>query len=89
MSIELKINLAKEKVGLEILGKDTGRVDFLEAKYYHDISTVLITALDRLLKRNKLDLKVIKGYKIQGDLGKDSTSYKIAAAFILALQVNC
>jgi hypothetical protein len=49
---------------------------------------VLITALDKLLKRNKLDAKVLKSYKILGNLGENSTSYKIAAIFVKGLRVK-
>ena len=64
-----------------------GGVDSVTAKYYHDLSEVLINSLDKLLKRNKLDLKVIKSHKIQGNLGTDSTSHKIATAFVAGLQI--
>lgn len=75
---------------------------------YKELLTGLITSLDKLLKRNKVDpirllgnnrvsnsiktksngagFKAIKIYKIQGDLGDNSTSYKIASAFIGALK---
>ena len=82
----LQINLDQSDVTLELL-KNKRTLDFETAKYYHDLSDVLISALDKLLKRNKLDLKALKSYEIQGDLGTDSTSYKIASAFIRGLQI--
>lgn len=84
--MELLLILDNEKLILEIRQK--GRIiDLQEAKYYHDLSTVLISAIDKLLKRNRLDLKAIKSYKICGNLGKDATSYKIAAAIIEGLKI--
>ena len=63
-------------------------VDFETAKYYHDLSDVLISTLDKLLKRNKIDTTALKSFKINGNLGKDSTSYKITGAFLAALKTR-
>ncbi|MEK7154458.1 MAG: hypothetical protein AAB792_02795 [Patescibacteria group bacterium] len=54
--------------------------------YYHDVSEKLITSLDKLLKRNNIDTTALKSFKIRGNTGKNSTSYKIAAAFIGGLK---
>ena len=54
---------------------------------YRELLTGLISCLDKLLKRNKLDLKAIKGYKMLGNLGTDSSSYKITSALIGGLQI--
>ena len=54
---------------------------------YKELLTGLINSLDNLLKRNKVDITTIKTYKILGNLGTDSTSYKIASAFIVGLQM--
>lgn len=55
---------------------------------YGELLTGLISALDKILKRNKLDVKTLKSYKIISNLGKNSTSYKIAAAFIEGLKTK-
>lgn len=62
-------------------------VDFETAKYYHDISDVLISSLDKLLLRANIDIKSLKGYKIEGDMGASSTSYKIVSAFVEGLKI--
>ena len=85
MSLILK--LRDQLVTLQIREK-TRVIDFVESKYYHDLDKVCITALDKLLKRNRISVKALKTYKIQGDFGPDSTSYKIAKAFIQGLKVN-
>jgi hypothetical protein len=56
--------------------------------YYHDISEKLITSLDKLLKRNNIDTTALNSFKIRGNTGKNSTSYKIAAAFIEGLRAG-
>ncbi len=60
-------------------------VDSETASYYHDLSEKLITSLDKLLKRNNIDTTALNSFKIQGNTSKNSTSYKIAAAFIEGL----
>jgi tRNA A37 threonylcarbamoyladenosine modification protein TsaB len=83
----LAIELSQDTITLEL--SDKGRaVDIETAKYYHDIDDVLITSIDRLLKRNKIDIKSLKSYRILGNLGSDSTSYKIAQAFVEGLKVR-
>ena len=63
-------------------------VDSEAFSYYHDINGKLITTLDKLLKRNNIDTTAFNSCKIQGNIGKNSTSYKIAAAFIEGLKVG-
>ncbi len=86
MKIMLVINLYSDNIKLEI--KQNNRVlDFVSTKYYHDLSDVLITGLDSLLKRNNIDATAIKSFKIKENIGKDSTSYKIASAFVEGLKI--
>ena len=63
-----------------------GGVDLQTAKYYHDLSEVLITTLDTLFKRTRIDTTALKSFKIKGNLGKDATSYKITQAFVEGLK---
>jgi len=55
---------------------------------YGELLTALISTLDKLLKRNRLDVEALKSYKIIDNLGKNSTSYKIAGAFIEGLKTK-
>ena len=85
--MKLVITLNQNELRLEIRQK--GRViDFETASYYHDLSDVLITILDKLLKRNSIDTTALNSFKIQGNTGENGTSYKIAAAFIEGLKVG-
>ena len=77
----LQINLSQSDITLKLL-KNKRTIDMESLKYYHDLSNVLITGLDKLLRRNNIDIKLLKSYKILSNLGRDSTSYKIASAFI-------
>ena len=56
---------------------------------YKELLTGLITSIDKLLKRTRIDATALKSFKIKGNLGQDSTSYKIAQAFIEGLKVSC
>ncbi len=85
--MRLLITLNQNGLRLEISQK--GRlIDFETASYYHDLSDVLITLLDKLLKRNNIDATVLNSFKIQGNAGDNSTSYKMVAAFIEGLKVK-
>lgn len=82
----LQINLGQAEVTLKLL-KNRQVLDFETAKYYHDLSDVLITTLDKLLRRNNIDIKSLKSYKIFSNLGQNSTSHKIASAFTGGLKI--
>jgi hypothetical protein len=85
--MKLVINLNQNEFRLEIRQK--GRVlDSETFSYYYDISEKLITSLDKLLKRNNIDATALNLFKIRGNTGKNSTSYKIAAAFVEGLRVR-
>ena len=82
----LEILLIESQAVLKLI-KNKRVIDFETAKYYHDLSDVLISCLDKLLIRTSIDIKSLKGYKIQGNLGTDNTSYKIASAFVEGLKI--
>ncbi len=65
-----------------------GGVDSETALYYHDLSDVLISSLDKLLKRNNIDTIALNSFKIQGNTSKNNTSRKIAVAFIGGLKTG-
>lgn len=83
----LIVKITKDEVALNLIQKGQ-MLDLKQTKYYHDLSEVLITALDRLARRTKISPTALKTFELHSDLGSDSTSYKIAAAFIEALKVN-
>lgn len=83
LSVFIEQNLIKMSLA------EKGKVlDSETFSYYHDISEKLITSLDKLLKRNNIDTTALNSFKIQGNTGKNSTSYKIAATFIEGLRAG-
>lgn len=85
--MDLVVILNSDTLWLKLL-KNRQVIDIEAVKYYHNLSDMLISMLDKLLKRNMLDPEDVKGYKILGNLGADSTSHKIASAFVEALKSN-
>ena len=79
--LTLRLNLNQSDFELKLL-KNGRVIDFEKAKYYYVISDLLLSQLDRPLKKNRVDIKALKSYKILSGLGQDSTSYKIASAFV-------
>lgn len=62
------------------------RVDSESFTYYHDLDEKLINGVDKLLKRNSVDITVVKTYKIVENTGENSTSAKIAQAVVEGLK---
>ena len=85
--MKLVITLNQSELKLEIRQKSRV-IDSETLLYYHDLSEKLITSLDKLLKRNNIDTTALNSFKIRGNTGKNSTSYKIAAAFIEGLRAG-
>lgn len=85
--MKLAITLDQSGLRLELV-KNGKVIDSETALYYHNLSDVLITLLDKLLKRNNIDATVLNSCKIQGNAGDNSTSYKMVAAFIEGLKVK-
>ena len=83
----LLTKIGPDKVALKLL-KNRRIIDIEETKYYHDLTEVLISILDKILKRNKIDTTALNLFKIQEKTGKNSTSYKIVAAFIEGLKTK-
>ncbi len=85
----MKLVITLNQSGLRLEIRQKGRViDSETFSYYHDISEKLITSLDKLLKRNNIDATALNLFKIRGNTGKNSTSYKIAAAFVEGLRIR-
>ena len=85
MTLRVKIDKSEITLGLVTKRKIIDSETFL---YYHDLSDLLISKLDKLLQRNSIDASAIKSFKIQENIGENSTSYKIVAAFIEGLKAK-
>jgi hypothetical protein len=83
--MNLLINLKPNSASLEI--SQNGRMlDSETFSYYHDLDDKLISYIDKLLKRNSIDITVVKAYKIVEGMGENSTSAKIAQAVVEGLK---
>lgn len=85
MDIEIRLNLNMVELKLTH-GKRI--IDSLGFFYYHDLDQKLITYIDRLLKRSRVDLNSIKHCRILESIGKNATSYKITKAFVEGLMIG-
>ncbi len=91
--MELRIKLEKTTGILEIWEdrEETSRlVDKLGFDYERDLSSRLIDSLDKLLKKNTLDLASIFSYTLElgALISQDSTACKIGEAFIEGLKTS-
>jgi hypothetical protein len=84
--MELIVFLQPDEVELK-LENIGAAIDAESFSYYHDLDQKLITHIDKLVKRNKIDISAVGSYKIQGNLGENSTSMRIAEAVIEGLKV--
>ena len=81
------IEINEDKVRL-VLNNSNKELDSVGFRYKRDLDQKLITWLDKILKRNKIDASSIKSYKIAGNLGKESTIHKITEAFVEGLKIE-
>lgn len=86
-SLTLVISLGTSRITLK-LASDRQIIDLEVFSYYHDLDVKLINHLDRLLKRNKIDIHSVKSYKILSDQGEKTTSHKIVEAVVCGLKVT-
>lgn len=86
METDLTTELSEGEFKLS-LTQNSKVIDFEGSEYYHDLSDKLITCLDKLIKKNKIDIRSIKTHRIQGNLGLETTSHKIAETFVEALKL--
>lgn len=81
----LEITLGQDRAMLKLI--KSGRVlDSEMFSYYHDLDDKLITCLDKLLRKHKIDITAIKDYKITGEASKNGTSGKIAQTVVEGLK---
>ena len=59
-------------------------VDALDFSFHSNLDDLLISSVDKILKRNRIDALSLKTIKIEGDVDKNSSAYKIALTFVQA-----
>lgn len=87
--MNLTINF-KEKRGEGELKIMDGKkcIDTLTFNFEANLDSVLISAVDKILKRNKISSLSLKTIRVAEDAGKSSSAYKIAQTFIEALKTQ-
>jgi hypothetical protein len=86
--MELIINFKdREKVELQL---KQGRVltDTLTFDFEANLDSVLISAVDKICKRNRIEALSLKTVKVAGKVDKGSSAYKIAQTFIEAIKAS-
>jgi len=84
--MDLIINF-KDRVKVELQLK-RGRVltDTLTFEFEANLDSVLISAVDKIIKRNRIESLSLKTVKVSGNVEKSSSAYKIARTFIEAIK---
>jgi hypothetical protein len=63
-------------------------IDTLTFEFEANLDSVLIAAVDKILKRNRIDTSSLKTIKVSGNVEKSSSAYKIAQTFIEAIKAS-
>ena len=86
--MELIINF-KDRGKVELRLKHGGVcIDSLTFEFESNLDSVLISAVDKILKRNRIDTSSLKTIKVAGNIEKSSSAYKIAQTFIEAIKAS-
>lgn len=56
-------------------------IDILTFNFEANFDSVLISAVDKILKRNRIETLSLKTIKIEGNVDKNSSAHKIALTF--------
>ena len=63
-------------------------IDSLTFDFEANLDSVLISAVDKILKRNRIETLSLKTVKVLGNVEKSSSAYKIAQTFIEAVKAS-
>ncbi len=63
-------------------------IDTLTFNFDANLDSVLISAVDKIIKRNKIDTLSLKTIKAAGKVDKFSSAYKIVQTFIEAIKAS-
>ena len=87
--MNLIINFTKNRGEVELKLKENGKlIDTLTFDFEANLDLVLISAVDKILKRNKIDTSSLKTVSVSGNIEKGSSAYKIAQTFIEAVKAS-
>ncbi len=87
--MNLLINFTKKRGEGELELRDGKRlIDTLTFEFESNLDMVLIAAVDKILKRNRIDTSSLKTVRVSGKVEKGSSAYKIAQTFMEAIKAS-
>jgi len=85
--MNLIINFTEKRGEVELeLREGKKLIDTLTFGFEANLDSVLISAVDKILKRNRIDTSSLKTVKVGGNVEKGSSAYKITQTFIEAIK---
>ena len=87
--MNLTINFTENRGEVELkLLKGKKLIDALDFSFKGNLDDMLISSVDKILKKNRIETLSLKTIKIEGDVDKNSSAYKIAQTFIEAVKAS-
>ena len=86
----MELVLYFKKIGeIEIRLTKAGKlIDALDFSFHGNLDDLLISSVDKVFKRNRIETSSLKTVRIGGDVDKNSSAYKIAQTFIEAIKAS-
>ena len=82
--MDLIINFANiGKITLE-LKQGKKWIDALDFSFHGNLDDLLISSVDKVLKKNRIEASSLKTIKVEGNVDKNSSAFKIAFTFVQA-----
>ena len=63
-------------------------IDALDFSFHGNLDDLLISSVDKVLKKNRIETLSLKTVKVLGNIEKSSSAYKIARTFIEAIKAS-
>jgi len=87
--MNLIINFTEKRGEVELKLQEGKRlIDTLTFEFEANLDSVLISAVDKIIKRNRIETLSLKTVKVLGNVEKSSSAYKIAQTFIEAIKAS-
>ena len=84
----MKLVIYFKKIGeIELRLTNAGKLIYaLDFSFNSNLDDLLISSVDKVLKENRIEALSLKTVRVEGDIDKNSSAYKIAVSFIEALK---
>jgi len=87
--MNLIINFTEKRGEVELeLQEGKELIDALDFSFHANLDDLLITSVDKIFKRNRIETLSLKTIKVAGNVDKNSSAYKIAQTFIEAVKAS-